>query len=295
MRAPCPMSMVLCWIALALPAGARAPYHTPEPPRTHATAYDVHVVVQHKGQTMERCSVDLVVDGAPAGHADTLEDGRARFDGLTTERFELLVRREGYFSRRVIIYNFARRDLDETIELKRRVRWQLSGTVRGKGTLLANARVKLAAGGDAPAEAATAANGTFAFPDCFDTECRFSVEAPGFHRQSVWMANRPQLDLIVDVELRPGAEAPGAAWVRGQPDDALELRLQGRPGRAVSASNALASFFDVHRIGPAEDRPAGALAGARLTLGGGGRPEGALARADRVLQGWVQPYPKPRR
>ena len=268
-----------------------APYAPADSPRTRPSSYDVSVTVGWHGQTYEKCAIDLLVNGAVAGHAVTREDGRARFDGLATERFELLVRRAGFFDRRVIIYDFARRDLHEEIELEKRVRWQLAGTVRGGGAMIRGAQVKLTEGGDAPAQVATGADGVFTFPALFGTACRFSVEAPGFHRQLVWMENRAQTNLVTDVEL---ARGPGAPWMRGEPEPRAELRLLARPPRRLVPADAVRALFDVSRILPADDRPAGALTGARLDLTGRGAPRGAMARLDRALRGLVQPYPRRR-
>lgn len=258
-----------------------------------AGPYDVHVKVAWKGQTMERCAVDLVVDGATVGHQVTKEDGRAHFERLETERFELKVTREGYFARRVIVYNFARRDVYEDIDLKKRVPWKLSGTVRGKGAMLPLALVKLLEGGDAPAETTTNPDGSFSFGPLFDTECRFTAEAPGFHRQSVWMANRTQVDLHADVDLWPRPGAAGLPWERGEPEPPVELRYFKRRPRKMAPDVALGALFDTSRIFPDDDRPAGALSGARLDLPAVGA-QGSLARTERALTGLVKPFRKKR-
>lgn len=260
-------------------------------PRTHATPYAVHVKVAYRGMTLERCAVDLVVDGAAAGHAVTPESGEAEFEGLSSERFELLVKRDGYFPRRVIVYNFARRDISEDIELKKRVHWSLAGTVRGPAGLLPQAVVKLTEGADQPAQAVVAADGTFAFPDLYDTECAFAVEKPGYHRQLVWMANREQRDLAVDVVLRPAKEAAGAPWVRGEPEPDVELRFERARTERFRAGPALTALADCQRIAPADEGPPGALTGVRITMGGGARPAGALARVDRLLASRMLAYP----
>lgn len=258
-----------------------------------AAPYDVHVKVAWKGQTMERCAVDLVVDGAVAGHQVTKEDGRADFEGLETERFELKVKRDGYFDRRVIVYNFARRDVHEDIDLKKKVPWKLAGTVRGGGTLLPLALVRVLEGGDAPAETTTGPDGSFSFGPLHDTECRFTAEAAGFHRQSVWMANRTQTDLTADVELRPLKEAAGAPWELGEPAPPVEIRYFKRASRRVTPDVALNLLFDTPRIFPDDDRPVGAVSGARIDLPQVGA-SGTLARAERALTGLVKPYRRKR-
>ena len=257
-----------------------------------AGPYAVHVKVAHKGATLEKCSVDLVVDGAAAGHAVTGDDGRVDFEGLVSERFELLVKRDRYWPRRIIVYNFARRDVSEDVELKARVRWTLSGSVRSRTGMLAGAKVKLATGADQPEDVVTAANGRFELTNLYDDECQFTVEAAGYHRHLVWMANREQRDISTDVEMRALKEKPAEPWLVGEPDEPVELRFFRAVPRRFRPDPAYWALLATRRIEPEEEGPDTALTQVRLTLSTGARPRGELARVDQLLAARVRPFRK---
>jgi hypothetical protein len=290
--------VLLAWLALPV-----------LPPRAAAAGEDapfsVFLRVVYGGLGMEDTPVDLIFGEEIVVSTRTDATGAVEFHGITSERFEVLVRRSGYFPRRVIWFNFARRDIHDVITLKKRVRWTLSGTVRGSGLLLEGARVTLLAGGDSVEEATTGAGGAFAFSHVFDTECRFSVEKPGFHRKVVWLANRPQRDLHFDVLMLPREGPPPAVTRWGDPDLSVHLRTRAGPVPGtrplevdLTAEQALArlaepAFGEPQRDGGRSARAiTGGLALARLTSPFGRLPEGALTRADRILSAWTRRYPR---
>ncbi|MBI4859107.1 MAG: carboxypeptidase regulatory-like domain-containing protein [Candidatus Riflebacteria bacterium] len=257
-----------------------------------ATPYDVRLQVVYRQLGVADCAVDLVVDGQPVISTGTDSDGRVAFLRLSTERFEVVVRRPGYFPRRVIYYNFTRKDIVGTIALKKRIRWMLSGSVRGSGQMLPAARVTLLGGADSQEEATTDSTGSFAFKDMYDTECRFRVQANGFRKHTTWSANREQKDLHFDVALLPQTAGADPMDRRGDPTEALFFTGPGWPGvRRYPAESASAVLSYLERIAPGAESPRDGVALAWLICPYGAPPQGALARADRVLGSWVQAYP----
>lgn len=259
--------------------------------------YDVHLQLMYAGVPVPGADATLVIDGQTVARDTSDENGRIDFEGLTVERFEVLMKKPGYFDRRVIYYNFTRKDITGQVVLKKRIRWALTGSVRGKHALIAGARVDLTTGADQPQQTATAADGTFAFRELYDTECAFAVEAPGFHTQRIWSANRPQQDLHWDVELRPAALFAAGDWLRGEPDPALEIHRVGLAPISTDPEGSVRALVDLiarsrgpARLGPGEDGPAGAIALARIVCPRGLPPAGTLARADQLLARWVMKY-----
>jgi hypothetical protein len=268
-------------------------------PDPAANVYDVRLTFRHANVPLPQCDVRLVIDGATVAHEITGETGVVQFTGLAVERFEVHVKREGYFDRRAVWYNFARRDIVADVDLKKRTKWALTGSVRGKGSLVPGANVTVTIGADNPLQTTTAADGTFAFRELYDTECAFRVEASGFHTQKVWSANRPQIDLHYDVELRPKPLSVVEDWLRGEPEAALELERVGHPRQSVGEAEAVRALLSVPvtsagpaRLGPGESGPAGAITCARILCPRGAAPDGTLGRADALLTRWVLPYPR---
>lgn len=255
--------------------------------RTYTDPFNIRVQAVHKGVGVSRCSVDLAINGRVVLSARTDDDGWVEFSELTSERFELVVRRTGYFPRRVVYYDFSRQDIVDAVSLKRRTRWTLSGTVRERDQLRAGVKVRLVTGGDSEEESTTDARGVFSFSHLYDTEGGLVVESIGSAPQRVWLSNREQVDVHVDVE------CSSTPWRRGEEESAVRLTLsRGTSEKSYVADRSLVILSYLKRVEPGSDRPVGAITGARLLCPYGAIPAGALARVDRLLSSWTCSYPR---